>query len=319
MRRTFVCLDVIIVSASAYARTMTSSVVARSSEGRRRVLPRRYLMCPPTYFDVTYAINPWMDPQRPVDTGLALAQWTDLVEAYRAFGHRVDLLEAEPGLPDMVFTANGATVVDGKILLARFANSERSGEETAHQAWHEQHGATYGGGPVAVPVAVNEAEGDFAVLGDVVLAGYGFRTSTAAHRELGDLTGREVLGLQLVDARFYHLDVALAVLDDGAGHIAYFPGAFAEESRRLLASRYPDAVLVDEDDALGFGLNSVSDGLNVFVPAQAVTFARDLRLAGYRPVPIDLSEFRKAGGSIKCVTQEIRSAVPTSVRTEEPR
>jgi N-dimethylarginine dimethylaminohydrolase len=86
----------------------------------------------------------------------------------------------------------------------------------------------------------------------------------------------------------------------------------------MLAARYPDALQVSEADALVFGLNSVSDGLNVFVPAQAGAFIAALREAGYRPVPIDLSEFRKAGGSIKCVTQEIRPSVPTP-QTEEPR
>src|SRR5438067_525174 len=77
---------------------------------------RRYLMCRPTYFAVDYAINPWMDPTAPVDVDRALAQWTTLLETYRALGHTVDLIDPIPGLPDMVFAANGATVIDGKVL-----------------------------------------------------------------------------------------------------------------------------------------------------------------------------------------------------------
>ncbi|MET3960509.1 N-dimethylarginine dimethylaminohydrolase [Marmoricola sp. OAE513] len=299
---------------------MTSTVVAREGAGdgsARRPAPRHYLMCPPTYFDVVYAINPWMDPRVPVDRDRALAQWSALVAAYRAHGHRVDLLDPVPGLPDLVFTANGATVVDGHVLRARFANSERSAEARIHEDWHRLHGILYGGTQVQRPVAVNEAEGDFAVLSDTVLAGYGFRTSRAAHRELAALTGREVLGLRLVDPRFYHLDVALAVLDDRTDHVAYYPEAFSLGSQKLLAERFPDALLVSETDALAFGLNCVSDGFHVFVPVQAPGLVASLEAAGYQPVPLDLSELTRAGGSIKCCTQEVR---PVALRpTHDPQ
>src|SRR4051794_11631318 len=85
----------------------------------------RYLMCRPTYFAVDYAINPWMDPAEPVDVDRAVAQWTTLRETYLALGHTVDLIEPLPGLPDMVFAANGALVVDDTVLGVQFAT--RSG------------------------------------------------------------------------------------------------------------------------------------------------------------------------------------------------
>lgn len=286
---------------------MTSLVLSRPGADTRQPRPRRFLMCPPAYFDVTYAINPWMDPSRPVDAARAMDQWTTLVESYRSYGHLVDLLEPVPGLPDMVFAANGATVVDGFVLEARFANPQRSAEAVSHRAWHAEHGALYGGRGVQAPVAVNEAEGDFAVTQTRILAGYGFRTSLDAHRELAALTGREVLSLELVDPRFYHLDVALTVLDDQTGHLAYYPAAFSETSRILLAQLYPDAIIATEADAYALGLNGVSDGLHVFLPAGADALRESLRAAGYRPIDIDLSELGKGGGSVKCCTQEIRS------------
>jgi N-dimethylarginine dimethylaminohydrolase len=97
------------------------------------------------------------------------------------------------------------------------------------------------------------------------------------------------------------------VLDDGPdGNIAYYPEAFSPGSREVLQRLYPDAVLATEQDALAFGLNSVSDGRHVFIAPQAETLAARLDEHGYDPVPVDLSEFRKAGGGIKCCTQEIR-------------
>ncbi|GHJ24460.1 hypothetical protein TPA0909_60740 [Streptomyces albus] len=99
---------------------------------------RRYLMCPPVHFRVTYSINPWMDPAKPVDLPLALAQWEALRDRYRALGHTVEILDPVPGLPDMVYAANGATVIDGRVLGARFAHPERAGEAAAHRAWYQR-------------------------------------------------------------------------------------------------------------------------------------------------------------------------------------
>jgi N-dimethylarginine dimethylaminohydrolase len=271
---------------------------------------RHYLMCPPTYFDVTYSINPWMDTSRQVDRALAVRQWSALVDAYRSTGHRVDLLEPLPNLPDMVYAANGATVIDGHTLPARFANPERSGEAAVHAAWHQRNGSLYGG-DVQPAIAINEAEGDFAVLSKGILAGYGFRTTLPAHRELAAVTGREVLSLELVDPRLFHLDLALTVLDDRRDHLAYYPEAFSQQSRELLGQRFPDALIATEFDAYAFGLNAVSDGLHVFIPAGARRLRELLAGSGYWPISVDLSELIKGGGSVKCCTQEIRPAPAT--------
>jgi len=217
----------------------------------------------------------------------------------------VDLLEPVAGLPDLVFAANGATVVDGRTLLARFATPQRSAEAAVHRAWHERSGVLYGGRGLADPVAVNEAEGDFAVLGSVVLAGHGFRTSVAAHAELAALTGREVVSLELVDPRFYHLDTALSVLADET--IAYYPPAFSADALATLQRLYPDALIATEADAVVLGLNAVSDGYHVILSERATDMIAQLRERGFAPIGIDLSELFKGGGSVKCCTLEIRA------------
>ncbi len=276
----------------------------------RQAVPRHYLMCPPEYFDVVYEINPWMDAGVPVDRARAMRQWRGLVEAYTAHGHRVDVLDPVDGLPDMVFAANGSTVVAGQVLVAQFANPQRQAEAEHHRAWHSAHAAELGWARVAPATCTNEAEGDFAVAGDVVLAGYGFRTDPRGHAELADLVGRPVIGLKLVDPRFYHLDVALTVLDDtpGAAEIAWYPAAFSPGSQQIVRRLFPDAIEVDEADALVLGLNAVSDGRQVFLPARATGFAEQLSQAGFTPVPIELDELLKGGGSVKCCTQELRPA-----------
>ena len=100
--------------------------------GQRSATARRYLMCRPEHFEVSYAINPWMDPARPVDRARALRQWEHLKATYERLGHTVDLLEPVPGLPDMVFAANGALVYGGRALGARFTFPQRAAEAAAH-------------------------------------------------------------------------------------------------------------------------------------------------------------------------------------------
>jgi N-dimethylarginine dimethylaminohydrolase len=264
---------------------------------------RRFLVCEPRHFAVQYAINPWMHPDTPVDVDLAREQWQSLIHAYRTHGHDVDSLEPAPGLPDMVFAANSAVVLDGRVFGSLFHAPERRPESTHYDLWFKTAGFD-----VHRPEYVCEGEGDLVWTGRYMLAGTGFRTTREAHREVQEFFGHPVISLTLVDPHFYHLDTALFVLDDGpANNIAYFPEAFSAGSREVLARLYPDAVLATREDAAAFGLNSVSDGRNVFIAPQAEALATRLSEHGYVPVPVDLSEFRKAGGGIKCCTQEIRS------------
>ncbi|MBD0710825.1 amidinotransferase [Streptomyces sp. CBMA291] len=261
-------------------------------------------MCPPAHFSVTYSINPWMDPTKPVDPPLALAQWEDLRDRYLALGHTVDLLTPDPALPDMVFAANGATVVGGRVLGARFAHPERAEEAARHLSWFRANG--WADEAVRAPEHVNEGEGDFAVTASWILAGRGFRSSPLARDEAQEFFRRPVIGLELVDPRYYHLDTALCVLDDAADEIMYYPDAFSPESRAVLARLFPDALLAGAGDAAALGLNAVSDGRHVLLPQTAVGLFEPLRRRGFEPLGMDLGELLKGGGSVKCCTQELR-------------
>jgi N-dimethylarginine dimethylaminohydrolase len=261
-------------------------------------------MCPPEHFAVSYAINPWMDLTVPVDRAAAVRQWEALRRTYLDLGHEVEVIAAEPGLPDMVFAANGGLVVDGRAFGARFTYEQRQAEGPAYQRWF-QHAVSAGALTEAVvPGHTNEGEGDFLTVGEKILAGYGFRTDPAAHDEVQEMFGIPVISLRLIDPRYYHLDTALAVLDHAT--VAYYPNAFSEASRAVLASLFPDAIIASGEDAAVLGLNAVSDGHNVVLSAQAVGLASTLRERGFNPIGVNLPELRKAGGSVKCCTLELR-------------
>lgn len=272
----------------------------QAAREQRNGLPRRYLMCRPLYYDVTYSINPWMHPDRPTSVEAGLDQWKGLFDTFVGLGHDVQLIEPVPGLPDMVFAANGAIVIDGKVLVARFRHPQRQGESAAYLEWFRLAGWS----TLQQAEYVNEGEGDFLFTGREILAGTGFRSESRSHDEVREFFGRPVLSLTLVDPRFYHLDTALSVL--GHGKIMYNPRAFSPQSRGALAERFPDAVLASEADAAVFGLNALSDGRNVVLPRGAVGLIAQLRERGYRPIGVDLTELLKAGGSVKCCTLELR-------------
>ncbi|MGC4814017.1 dimethylargininase [Micromonospora sp. DT228] len=264
---------------------------------------RTYLMCSPEHFAVEYAINPWMDVTTPVDRDLAVKQWDRLRETLVGLGHEVHVLTPEQGLPDLVYAANGAFVVDGSVYGARFKHEQRAAEAAVHHAFYESQGWRF-----VAPSETNEGEGDFAYVpeahGGLILAGHGFRTELPAHAEAQEALGRPVVSLRLVDPRFYHLDVALAALDDS--NVIYFPGAFSAASQRVLTHLFPDAVIADDADALAFGLNLVSDGANVVLNSEATRLAGKLKAAGFTPVPVELAELKKGGGSVKCCIAELR-------------
>jgi N-dimethylarginine dimethylaminohydrolase len=278
------------VSAPAPARTATK---------------RTILMCKPDFYTVSYRINPWMHPEDPTDTAKAVAQWQELYDVYQGLGFEIHLIDPIDGLPDMVYAANGGFVLDGVAYGAKFQYPERQPEGPAYMDWFRSAGLQ-----VAEPVETNEGEGDFLLVGDVILAGTGFRSDSTSHEEIARVYGRDVITLKLINPSFYHLDTAIAVLDpeptaDGTSNIAYLESAFDEPSLAILRERFPDAIIATEEDAAILGLNSYSDGHNIVIAARATTFAEQLREKGYNPIGVDLSELLLGGGGVKCCTLDL--------------
>ena len=275
---------------------MTDAATATPARTARK---RTVLMCRPEYFTVSYRINPWMHPEDPTDTSLAVRQWDVLYRTYLDLGFEVHLIDPIAGLPDMVYAANGGFVIDNIAYGASFTYPERQPEGPAYMDWFREAGFD-----VRVPEEINEGEGDFLLVNGMILAGTGFRTASNSHEEIARIYGREVVSLNLINPSFYHLDTAVAVLDDT--NIAYLPSAFDEASLATLRRLFPDAVIVTEEDAAVLGLNSFSDGYNIVIASRAKDFERQLRERGYNPIGVDLSELLLGGGGVKCCTLQLR-------------
>jgi len=264
-------------------------------------MAKAVLLCTPTYFDIEYEINPWMHTDNQVDPKLAYKQWENIYRIYsQDFGWNVQLIDPVPHLPDMVFTANGALVIDNKVALPTFRAPDRQAETEHFKEWFESKGYK----EFLQPKYDFEGEGDALVWNDVIFAGYPWRTDHAAHAELASFFNKTVVSLQLEDARFYHLDTCFTPIDSQT--VAIWQDAFTKESIRKIHEVVPKVILANPQDALGYGLNAMVDGDNIVLSDKATHLIEVYKELNKKCVPVTISEFQKSGGGVKCLTLELR-------------
>ena len=257
----------------------------------------RILMCPPDFYGIEYEINPWMNRLVGSDPALSVRQWRSLHDTLQALGVRIESLDPVPGLPDLVFTANAGVVYRNLFVSSRFRFGVRQGE-TAH---FEQWAAADGFEVVALPEGYRfEGAGDALFCGETLFAGYRFRSDARSHHWVGERLGVEVLPMELVDPRFYHLDTCFCPLAEGEA--IYYPGAFDDYGRSVLRDRIASLIEVSAEESVSFSCNAVVVGRNVVLNAGVPKLKRKLEEAGYTVHPVILTEFIKSGGSAKCLT-----------------
>jgi len=260
---------------------------------------RCLLMCPPDFFNVDYEINPWMDQSDKVDHAKAMEEWQQLKQTYERLGHSVEVLPAVKGWPDLVFTANaGLTIGPSQFLLSNFRYPERQGETKIDEKWFKELGwETF------KTDQLYEGQGESFLWRDLLLAGYGFRSTEQTIDSLEPIVGKKVIPLRLVDPRFYHLDMALAPISDTL--IAYNPTAFDEASQTLINQLGVDLIEITPEDANAFAANLVPIDNTIIMAKGAATLPSQLRERGFEVIELDMSEFRKSGGGVRCLTLDL--------------
>jgi N-dimethylarginine dimethylaminohydrolase len=279
---------------------MNSGNLFLQRPGKLSIGEPTFLMCSPELYDVNYVINPWMEGNvHRSSKKEAGVQWERLHSAVSQFA-RVELVEPQPGSPDMVFTANAGLVRKGVVALSRFFHPERRGEESHFRKWFGESGYAVREMPQATPF---EGEGDalFEWDGSRLWAGHGVRTLQSTHQCLGETWGVEVISLRLVDPRFYHLDTCFCPLF--GGYIMYFPKAFDKESIAKIEMRYPEdrRIYVGDADALRFACNAINVGPVIVLNEISDELSSQLEMLGFQVVQVPLTEFLKAGGAAKCL------------------
>lgn len=262
------------------------------------------LMSGADFFNVSYEINDWMDADVQVDAALARQQWQALKRVLEEeVGATVLTSPAQEGLPDMVFTANAAVVVGQKALLAHYRYPERQGEEAVMRDWFEDNGFE-----VLAPPHQRffEGAGDALRHGSFYLAGYHSRTEIETHNWLTVESGVPVLSLKLENPKFYHVDVTLCPTD--LGDLIVYPKAYRREDWDLICSVVPESkrIIVPTEEAYDFACNVVSVGSHIVMGSPAPVLTAKLQARGYSVHHVEMSEFKKAGGSVKCCTLRLQ-------------
>ena len=277
-----------------------------------------FLMTDPDGFDVSYRINPWMQPQAwtPESLAGAKAASANLKAALRAAGARVETVEAVHGLPDLVFPANAAVVLDGKVLLARFRHPERQGEEPVFRSAFTtllKRGLV--DEIVDLPEGVfQEGAGD--AIWDVdrrhFWVGYGPRSSKASVTAIRQTFGQEVVALELASDRFYHLDTCFCPL--AGGRVLYYPAAFTPASLAALRAHISevDRIEASDEEAAAFCVNAVNLDSRVIMARAPASLRAKLKARGYSLTEVDLDPFILSGGAAYCMTLRLdRTSQPT--------
>jgi N-dimethylarginine dimethylaminohydrolase len=263
-----------------------------------------FLMCPPRLYDVNYVINPWMAGNIHASSRTRAAeQWQRLYEAVSKIAN-VELIQPEPGSPDMVFTANAGLERDGIVAISSFFHPERQGEEPHFRRWFHEAGYTILDVPRATPF---EGEGDalFSSDGRCLWAGHGPRSTASSHHALHDAWGIPVAPLHLIDPRFYHLDTCFAPLT--GGYVMYFPEAFDQQSLHRIESFYTPKkrIIISEADAVCFACNAINVGRTIILNRISSKLSYQLEQIGFEVIQVELTEFLKAGGAAKCLVMKL--------------
>jgi N-dimethylarginine dimethylaminohydrolase len=236
----------------------------------------------------------------------AWAAWTELHARLSMLGARIEVIQAEPGLPDLVFTANAAIVLDGRVLLARFRHPQRRSEEPYYRRFFErlEQRGLIAGLHVLPQDVIQEGAGD--CIWDrhrhIFWAGHGQRSGAAAIDAIRGCFGQETVGLELVTPDYYHLDTCFLPLPNG--EVAYYPDAFSSSARDAIASRVPaaDRIVASAEEAASFSLNAVAVGRDLVMAPPPARLRRALEERGYRCQPVDLASFMLSGGAAYCMT-----------------
>jgi N-dimethylarginine dimethylaminohydrolase len=280
-------------------------------------------MCRPRHFAVAYTINPWMDPRSWAQQDGALSlesqkEWTRLYRRLIRLGAEIELVTPVPGLPDLVFTANAAVVLNGVALLARFRHAERTGEEPHYEAaFRKLQGCGFVNAIRKLPDdVVLEGAGD-CVWDDtrkLFWMGYGPRSDAAARDAVAETFGAEVVALELVDPRFYHMDTALVPL--AGGEVMYVPDAFTPAGLAAIRDRVEPGRRIElaREDSVRFAANAVCLDRIIVLSSCSDHLRRRLQELGYRLIATPLDSFLRSGGSAFCLTLRLdrRSAAVTS-------
>ena len=263
-------------------------------------------MCLPTEYKIMWEINPWMNINHQVNEDLSWEQWYTVYETLQSLNIQVYLIKPKKNFADMVFSANAGFCINNNFILSNFRYLERKPEENVYFEWFKNKGFNVYKLPEDI---FFEGQGELLPVKEYLLLGYGFRSDLKSKQYLEEILNinKEIIPLKLVDERFYHLDTCLFYIDI-LDTIVYYPKAFDEESVNKINNLNSKKLEVSEAEALNFSLNSFSYKNKIILTDNQTLESKESRIESYgkshgvEVIKLNMSEFLKSGGGVKCIT-----------------
>lgn len=275
-------------------------------------LPSDVLLVRPLHYSIDYVINPHMNDQvGKVDKIKANSEWESVRSLFEQIGLKVNVIEDQEGLPDMVFCANQSLPfidADGKrqVFMSIMHSDQRKDEVPFIEQWYRHQG-------FEIHFLDEDKIDDFEGSGDAIWhiekrllwGGYGYRSSHDAYAVISETFDVPVIAVELVDESFYHLDTCFCVLDKNTALI--YPQAFSDKGIELIEAVFDNVIRASQYEAETlFACNATCpDGRNVIIQQGCTDVNKNLRDAGFSVHEVSTYEFLKSGGSVFCMKQLI--------------
>ena len=263
------------------------------------------LMCPPNFYDVREAKNPYAG--QAVDRAKARQQWDTLRRSLQDAGLKVELIDPVKDLEDMVFAANQVFIGEARngekfIVPSHMRYPSRQPEVAFYVDWFRRRG--YRVIDLNLGQEYLEGHGDLLWHTDHsrIWAAYGFRSTRGGVEKFTATMapmGFPVTPLKLVDPYCYHLDTCLCPLHLDAALI--YPGAFSPPSLAAIRAGFSRIHELTREEAVQFMGNGIVANQRYITPRLNDHLSQILTQEGLTPIVVDTSEFEKSGGSVFCM------------------
>ncbi len=277
------------------------ATVGRAYAGEEPI-ERRFLVCPPDYFDTDFLFNPFMTYREKVKPHRARSQWRRLVRTLEHAGAIVEQMEPEPVTSALPFTADGAfCFAPGRSMILRNDGPRGDLEPPVFNAWFREQRYEV----ESLPPSFRLDGGNLLRLPNRdlligVKGGEAGRPERYLARLMARFAGVKTWTVELTDERHLHLDTVVGVLGSGA-YLVYtgaLPGWVPADGPLAEA----EEIEVGDEDARRFACNLVVVGELVITGRISAPLTRRIERLGYTVERLELSEFHKAGGGVKCLT-----------------
>jgi N-dimethylarginine dimethylaminohydrolase len=259
------------------------------------------ILCPPLHFDITYEINPWMNTQIQVNKNTVHQQYTSLKKMYESIGILFKEITPEAGLSDQVYTTDTGHAERNIFIKSNFRYPERRNESLLMAHFLEKKGYEI----KTIPEGIYfEGQGDFVRNTNAYFLGHGKRSMKEAAPFLEKILKKQVIPIELPDPYFYHLDTCFSSLSTDVA-LMYLP-AFTSEGSQKIKGHFKTVISIDESDAKQFVCNLVVYGNHLIINSGiSESLEKTLADLGFEVHRVDMSEYIKGGGSVKCISLQL--------------